>query len=358
LVAMTRVTPFIPVQNTFLQSQIRIYDEAPEVFELNRVPDTKSITEINRVLAGDAYTEKGEPNFLEALPMAIMGMSVMMGGDSPEVAECAMSFVYWNPLPWFGIDLQYWKDDALGGLVRDYSRYIKTKIVDRAPSSFDSTVFRWWDIKLWSELKERFAKEIEEAEMAVKGQDPTQTQQTEELLLSADEGIIGFDDFNNYLKFKSTNTGLDDLVEAVAQVETGTFRQNAGWDKVHTGTGVAGRYQMAPATFRSLFFRGNDTVDGVPLKDKAMESLAGSEALRDNQLRHSISRTSPGSSTLGNDEFFGKWYARPEMAALQTFVTKEYLRGLMKKHNGDSVKATLEYFMGEKDSRPYRNHWE
>jgi hypothetical protein len=358
LVAMTRVTPFVPVQNKFLQGQIRIYDEAPEVFELNKSPDAKSIEKINKVLAGDAYTDKGEPTFLEALPMAIMGMSVTMGGDSPEIAECAMSFVYWNPLPWFGIDLQYWKDDALGGLVRDYSRYIKTKVQDRTPSNFDSTVFRWWDIKLWSELKERFAKEIEEAEAIARDKDPTQVQHSEELILSADDSEVGFDDFNNYLKFKSKTTGLDDLVEAVAQVETGTFQQNAGWDKVNDGTKAAGRYQMTAATFRGLFFEGNDTVDGVPLKDKAMEALAGSDALKDNQLRHAISRTSPGSGSLEDREFFAKWYARPEMAELQTFVTKEYLRGLMKKHNGDSVKTTLEYFMGERDSRPYRNHWE
>ena len=111
LVAMTRVTPFVPIQNRFLQSQLRIYDTAPESFELDFDSSINPNTVASQLKGdvGDLFTSDGEPTFLEALPMAIIGMSVTMGGDAPEIAECAMSFTYWNPLPWFGIDLKYWK---------------------------------------------------------------------------------------------------------------------------------------------------------------------------------------------------------------------------------------------------------
>jgi len=357
LVAMTRVTPFVPIQNRFLQAQIKLYDEAPESFELNKTPDRKSLAKIEKTLSGDAYTSEGEPTFLEALPMAIMGMSVTMGGDSPEVAECAMSFVYWNPLPWFGIDLQYWKDDALGGLVQAYSRYISSKIVDRSPSSFDTTVFRWWDINLWSELREKFAKEIAEAEKAAKGKRPAKIAEIEKAVEAEEDGEVNFDDFNNYLKFKSTRTGLDELLEGIAEVESGSAGQNAGWTAENKNTHAAGRYQMTPGTFRGLFFGGNDTVDGVPLKDKALEALAGSSAASDHGLRKMIERNTPNETIVGDRSKFADWYARPEMAALQTFVSREYLRGLLKQHDGDAVSASLEYFMGDTDARPYINHW-
>lgn len=363
LVAMTRVTPFVPIQNRFLQGQLKIYDTSATVFEMNKTPDSKSITKIQKTLTGNAYTSKNEPTFLEALPMAIMGMAVTMGGDSPELAECSMSLIFWNPMPWFGIDLQYWKEESLLGLRRDYSRYIKSKINSRSPSSFSSTVFRWWDIKLYSELNERFAKEIAEAIKNAPGPGtPKQSQIEEELIRSDADNQVHFSDFNNYLKFASKHTTVDQLLEGIAAVETNTYGKNSGWDKTNDNTWVAGRYQMSAETYRGLVFEGRDVPGGVPLKDRFIEELAGSPALQDAQLNVQMrggGMASPGKNLNDQDkEQWAKWYARPKMAELQTFVSTEFLKGLYKKHDNDSVKASLEYFLGATDAKPYIKHWE
>lgn len=360
LVAMTRVTPFVPIQNKFIQAQLKIYDTAADTFELNKSPDTKSLTKIEHTLAGDAYTSEGEPTFLEALPMAIMGMSVTMGGDSPEIAECAMSLIYWNPMPWFGIDLQYWKEDTLGGLQADYARYIQKKVLDRAPGTFDTTVFRWWDVKLFSELKERFAKEIAEAEANAPAPktSPVDEQKKAQSIRTDEDGRANFDDFNNYLKFKSKRTSVDDLVEGIANAETKSFSQNAGWDKVNPNTQAAGRYQMSPNTFKGLFNEGNDVPGGVPLRERVRDELQGSPALNSRTLNSLINSNSPDNHVAGDRDTFAIWYAQPEMADLQTFVTTEYVKGLYEKHDGDAVKAALEYFLGARDAKPYITHWD
>ena len=357
IVAMTRVTPFVPIQNKFIQGQIRIYDDAPTSFELNKTLDAASKQKINSTLGISTHTEEGEPTYLEALPMAILGMSVTMGGDSPEIAECSISMIYWNPIPWFGIDLQYWKGDALIGLNADYSRYIKNRIIDKSSDTFDSTVFRWKDVKLFSELKEMYSKELAKAKESIKPSvSQTKVADAKKIIVSNEDSASNFDDFNNFLQFMSNRTSIDDFVEGIASVETGSFRNNSGWDKTNKNTGVAGRYQMAYATFNGVFFRGADTADGIPLAEKLAQEKTLVANSNDTILNNIVKKKS-GSTTLKNKKAFAEWYARPEMAELQTYVMQEYAKGLYKKHGGDAVASALEYFLGAPDAKPYINHW-
>lgn len=358
LVAMTRVTPFVPVQNLFLQNQIQVYDVPPAVFG----PDDQ-LAKADKILAGDQadlFTEDGAPTFLQALPMAIMGMAVTMGGDSPEVAECSMSLVYWNPVPWFGLDLQYWSNDALTGLNEAYGRYILNNVDNTVSNTFEETTFRWWDIQLYSELRAKYSAELEQALIDDPEATPAtaltqQTREREAAVRANEDGIAHFTNFDEYTKYMSNRVNPDQFVEGIAQVETSSaYKPDRGWDKVHPTTNAAGKYQMRMDTFKAIMFEGADTIDGVPLRDKIDPSLYGDDRVS----QHMIGGNRPQHSAVTDEETFSKWYARPEMAEVQKYVATEYAKGLLKKHNGDSVSASLEYFMGAPTAKKYINEWE
>lgn len=139
LVAMTRTAPFVPVRNQF------IFDHLPL---LGREGQNVAASEFS----GDS------------IPCAIQGLSVMVGGDSPELIEARFTLMYWNPAPFMGLEALTWAARADSAILGEYSRYYGyiDKVLNDAerpvnvPSSPKETRIRWYNLASYNELKERF----------------------------------------------------------------------------------------------------------------------------------------------------------------------------------------------------------
>lgn len=367
LVAMTRVTPFVPVQNKHLQAQLQIYDVPPKSFNIDHPTTddivTNGINERSPVRVADQFVEDTDPTFLEALPMAILGMSVMMGGDSPDIAECHMTLLYWNPYPWFGRDLQYWKMESLVGLNIDYSRYLRRRVKETVPDDFNDTIMRWWDVRLYSELVAQYSAQLAEVD------DQTAVVQNQEKQIQSKppelETDPQFNALDSYAKYLSKRITPQELAEGIASAETGGL--NLPWSQINDNTQAAGRYQMRRATFSALFFNGADTADGVPLRQKLKDRWSefvpanSTNTLLEDMVFDDASKSrqyyEDNFSKIRNDDDWARWYSQNDMQGVQTFITQEYLRGLMNKHDGDAVSASMEYFLGARNAIPYINEW-
>jgi soluble lytic murein transglycosylase-like protein len=137
LVAMTRVTPFIPVTNDYLKNHLPFYSS-----ELEKDPGT----------LGDS------------IPMAIFGMSLVVGGDSSEVVEVSMSLLFWNPMPFTGAEAIAWNQSGKDAILLEIKDWIsenvegknKRKALLPIPTDAQKFVLRWWDLSTYSRLLARY----------------------------------------------------------------------------------------------------------------------------------------------------------------------------------------------------------
>ena len=83
LIAMSKVTPFVPVENEYLANHLPLFSD-------------------NDIIKSDANRTG------TSIPMAIFGLSVTAGADSPEKLDCRMSFLFWNPEPFTGLEGFVW----------------------------------------------------------------------------------------------------------------------------------------------------------------------------------------------------------------------------------------------------------
>lgn len=343
LVAMTRTTPFVPIINKYLQGQLQIYDNPP----LTPI-DQEGETEFT------LFTNDTEPTRLEALPMAIMGMSLTMGGDSAEILDCRMTLLYWNPTPWFGIDNTAWKFPALLGLRRDYERYIKKKIENTGiPKTFDRTIFKWWEIRLFNELQEAYKGLLDttEDDTTPVDEEPSNIRETD-----TGTGPTTTGDFDQFLRHMSHRVTPDQFVSSIALVESG----DDSWQAKNPNTTAAGRWQMTQDTFEAVFFDGADVerpIREMLQNDAVWEQYGGEDyTLRD--IVDKRKNLGPNSfAVLRSGRAYQNWYARENMQGVQTLVMEEYAKGLYRKHDNDAVAASLEYFLGSSSAKPYINEW-
>lgn len=132
LVALTRVTPFVPLTNQYITDHLPL---------LGRENETE----------GFSYT-----NGSVSVPVAIIGLSLVAGGDSPETINCHMSFLYWNPSPFLGVESIIWDINSIPEIEADYSRYLKgmvEPIQSKCTVTDPRTVkFSWFNIRTYSEL--------------------------------------------------------------------------------------------------------------------------------------------------------------------------------------------------------------
>lgn len=139
LVAMCRTAPFVPVRNKYL------FDHLPL---LGR--------EGNQTLASEFSGD--------SIPMAIYGMSIMVGGDSPELVEVRMTLMYWNPAPFMGIEALTWSSRASSEIVAEYGRYLDhiDKVLNDSnhpiliPGDPRTTRITWFELASYNQLKQRF----------------------------------------------------------------------------------------------------------------------------------------------------------------------------------------------------------
>lgn len=128
LIAMTRVCPFVPVQNEYLAQHLQM----------------ESIS--------------AQFGLTDSIPMAIFGMAINAGGDSPEVIECTMSLLFWNPLPFLGGEAMAWTNQGRDSILKDIDKWIASNITGKVKAPDQADIFRltWYTIKMYSELLNTF----------------------------------------------------------------------------------------------------------------------------------------------------------------------------------------------------------
>lgn len=341
LVAMSRVTPFVPVINTYIQNLVRLIDDSPDI-ELSKTAQEMIVKR---------PAERVTSTTPVAIPMAIMGFSTMMGGDSPEIADCQMSLVYWNPYPFISKTDIFWKRTSFIGLSQTYSKYITGKInkVYNPNQTWDVTLLRWWDVAKFSELK-HLVPPVEAEANAEVGQitNPTPISETEEVL------DLPIDDLDIYLRNVAKSYTAEDLVDMIPSVESSAVKDPFTAKNPTKNSSAAGKWQLVRTTFKDLFFNRNFK---DMLKEKSVREKYG--ITNDPELLKMIETNAKPSSykVLNSKETYQDWYARPEMAGIQRFMAEQHLKQLLNRHDGDSVAAVLEYFLGGNGGNKYINAW-
>lgn len=123
LVAMSRITPFVPIVNKYVAEHIH----------------------------------DGNNSFQSSYPVAIMGFNCIAGGDAVDILECFMSFIYWNSNPFMGLEKLEWEklEQTRENIRLEYSRYKdaqSTQEYKYIPAS--TTIVTWNDVKSYQELVE------------------------------------------------------------------------------------------------------------------------------------------------------------------------------------------------------------
>ena len=130
LVAMTHVCPFIPVTNQYLAHHLPLFIEG---------------SDLTNVL-------------VDSIPMAIFGMSLVVGGDSPELVEVSMSLLFWNPMPFTGGEAMAWRKSGVEAIEQTCYDWIAENVGSTSPIPRDTNTFnlRWYDMRTYSELLELY----------------------------------------------------------------------------------------------------------------------------------------------------------------------------------------------------------
>lgn len=133
LIAMTRITPFVPLHNSYIVDHLKP-------------------TQIGKYLI--TYNTVGEDNLslMPSIPVAIHSMGIIAGGDSPEIIEVRMTLLYWNPLPFIGVEKMIWEDSAIAAIKANYQPYVEYINQKGAPFDANETTIRWWNLKTYEEL--------------------------------------------------------------------------------------------------------------------------------------------------------------------------------------------------------------
>lgn len=131
LVAMTRVTPFVPVRNAYLTRHIPLGEPA--------------------IVANEGDREKTAP-----IPCAITALSIAASGDAPALLNCHLSLIYWNPEPFAGEEKIVWTLRADDEIAQHYQPYIDNVIVPSLANlesqNPNSVVFKWHQVAAYGEL--------------------------------------------------------------------------------------------------------------------------------------------------------------------------------------------------------------
>ncbi|MEN6526946.1 MAG: peptidoglycan DD-metalloendopeptidase family protein [Candidatus Polarisedimenticolia bacterium] len=131
LVAMTRVTPFVPVQNAYIERHIPIGE-----------PATK--------LSGE------EMESTTPIPCAITAFNVTATGDAPALLNCHLSLLYWNPEPFAGEEKIVWTLRSDTAIPENYWPYIDKVVLPSfqyvQSQNPNSVIFRWHKIASYGEL--------------------------------------------------------------------------------------------------------------------------------------------------------------------------------------------------------------
>jgi hypothetical protein len=130
LIAMTRVTPFVPVINKYLSHHLPLFIEGSDLTDTS----------------------------VDSIPMAIFGMSLVAGGDSPELVEVSMSLLFWNPMPFTGGEAMAWRNSGIDAIQQTCLDWIKQNIGNVSPVPIEANTFnlRWYDMRTYSELLELY----------------------------------------------------------------------------------------------------------------------------------------------------------------------------------------------------------
>lgn len=134
LVAMTRVTPFVPIRNKY-------------VFE--HLPITQR----------EFVDKEGNKSYADSLPVAILGMNLIVGGDSPELVDCSMSLLFWNPNPFLGVEEVIWLNSSIvqDNIRQEYDRYLTYKNTNDYKSIPDGVLtLRWEELRTYNQLKANY----------------------------------------------------------------------------------------------------------------------------------------------------------------------------------------------------------
>lgn len=132
LVAMTRVTPFVPISNKYVAEHI----------------------------------QAGAESFQSSYPVAIMGIAITPT-DAIDIVDCHMSFIFWNSNPFMGLEKLTWDDisKTRENIKFEYERYKAEQDTQLYQyMSANGATIQWNDVKPYSELVEEYnLKTLEKA---------------------------------------------------------------------------------------------------------------------------------------------------------------------------------------------------